>query len=366
MSKNEDMAFLFLDRGANFNTLDVGGNTPLHLASAAGCVGLAQQFLEDFPAQVDRRNKAGQTALLRSCETGHFEIAQILLDAGAYPSMTNDHGATQLGDLAASNQRQSVGFLLDAGADLDSLDSFGRTALYRAAEDGHFGLCNDLMQWGANPNIVVHGGDSTPLGEAASNGFSKTVECLIEGGADIEGRDRRGRTPFFRAASHHQLEVCRALLEREASPNPGLALPDDDDDECQWDMTPLQFAAFFGLDELAELLVEYDVHLDEADQWGRTALSLAAGRGQVDVCQVLVDAGADCDAQVGGASVVSTAAQRGHFEVVQLLLQGGAEALPPPSVKGQKWKNFAFDSGVMSGRKQDILELLRSYKHSKS
>lgn len=363
-SKNEDMAVLLLDRGANPNSLDIGGNTPLHLASITGCVHLAQKLVNLVPAQVDKRNKAGQTALFRSCQVGNFENAQILLDAGANPSVTNDNGATQLGELAASNQRQAVRFLLNSGAEADSLDSFSRTALYRAAENGHFGVCNDLMQWDANPDALVNGGDSTTLGEAASNGRLKTVVALLEGGAEIEGRDNRWRTPLFRAAAESELDVCRVLLERGASPNPGLALPADE--ECQWRMTPLQVATFFDFDAVAELLMDYDVDLEEADAWGRTALFLAAELGNLDVCRVLFDAGADCEAQAAGSSVVSAAAQRGHLEVVQLLLEGGAKAVPPPSVKGQKWKNFVFDSGVMSGRKQDILELLRAHKHGRT
>ncbi|KAL1853922.1 hypothetical protein Daus18300_011664 [Diaporthe australafricana] len=340
LSKNSDMAFLLLERRANPRTMDIGGNTPLHFASIAGCLNLAAAYI-----------------------FGNFGNAHIPLKAGADANMTNDNGATQLGELAASDERQAVMFLLNTGAEVDSLDDYSRTALYRAAENGHFGLCNDLLNHGAESNIMVNGGYSTLLGEAASNGHLKTVECLIEGGTEVEGRDITNRSPLFRAAASRQPEVCRALLERGATPNPGLALPDDSDEECQWGMTPLQIAAFFDLDDVAEVLIEYEVLLEETDDWGRTALYLAAERGNIDVCAILLGAGADCDAQANGSSVISIAAQRGHFEMVQLLLQEGATAVPPPSVKGQKWKNFVFDPAVMSGRKQDILELLRANKH---
>lgn len=366
MSKNEAMAMHFLARGANPNSLDNAGNTPLHLASITGCIELARMLLYHFAAQVDRKNKLGHTALYCACLYGNYRIARFLLEARADPNMTNDNGNTQLGDLVASNRIQAVRFLLESGADAESVDAFSRTALYRAAENGHSTICFGLMQWDADPNVVVNEGESTPLGEAAANGHIDAVRVLLQGGANIEGMDSRERTPLFRAAAEYESHVCRVLLDFGANPNPGLALPVDE--ECQWLMTPLHIATFFDFHGIVDALIEYDVDLEEVDQFGRTALFLAADLGRFDVCKFLLEAGANREVLAGGSSVLSIAAQRGHLEVVQLLLEGpqGAIAIPPPGVKGRKWKNFVFDTGVLSGRKQDILEVLRARKHGRA
>lgn len=66
-------------------------------------------------------------------------------------------------------------------------------------------------------------------------------------------------------------------------------------------MTPLQIAAFIDLDDVA----------GGAYRIGRTGwpgsyeLFLATERGNLDVCKILITAGADCDAHAGGSNVVS-------------------------------------------------------------
>lgn len=170
-------------------------------------------------------------------------FARFLLEARADPNTTKDNGATQSGDLVASNHIQAVRLLFESGADAESVDDFSRTALYRAAENGHTTDCFGLMQWDANPNIVVNDGESTPLGEAAANGHIDTVRILLQRGAEIEVIDSRDRTALFRAAAEYEPDVCRFLLDCEVSHNPELTLSADR--EGQWLITTLQVAAFF-------------------------------------------------------------------------------------------------------------------------
>lgn len=362
LCKHEATAELLLERGANPNNLQRSGNTILHLAAIAGCADLVDHLI-DFGVPVDKRNWEGQTALFCCCEVGDFDLAQVLLDAGAEASMTNDRNATQIGELAALNVASAVTFLLDQGADVDSCDNLGRTILFRAATNGHFGLCRTLIQRGADTNNNSKDNDQTILGQAAGNGKITTVNVLLEAGTQVEGEDSKSRTPLFRAATTGKLNVCRALLDHKASPNTGpayMSLPGGDE---VW-TTTLGGAILSGHTDIVKLLVERGADLEATDEYSRTPLFLAAEYGVLEDVKILMEAGADCDATALSETVVSIAAKYGHLEVVKHVIEEGTgEASPPPSASGGKWKNFKFVENVTYGRKHDILALLRAHKH---
>jgi len=92
--------------------------------------------------------------------------------------------------------------------------------------------------------------------------------------------------------------------------------------------TALHFAGFFGKPEAARVLLE---HGADVGAWTRNAFAnqplhaAAAGR-HIEVCRVLVAAGADVDArQHGGFTPLHEAAQHGDIELVELLLSAGAD-----------------------------------------
>ena len=61
-----------------------------------------------------------------------------------------------------------------------------------------------LIKAGVNVNARVN--DRTALDMAAGIGYSSAVEVLIKGGADVNTKGRRGRTPLHAAAynSHNK------------------------------------------------------------------------------------------------------------------------------------------------------------------
>ncbi|KAJ2995586.1 hypothetical protein NUW58_g1229 [Xylaria curta] len=199
-------------------------------------------------------------------------------------------------------------------------------------------------------------GDETLLGHVAANGNKETAEVLIKGGAAIEGNDDLARTPLLRAVEAGNLEMCLYLLGLKADPNYGMVMPDGR-------IAPLHLAVR-GHEAIAKHLLEHGANIEARDPLQSTPLFIAALEGKLAMCQVLVDAGADINAcAVSGDSVVSIAAKSGHLEVVRYVLTQGASVMPPPAVRGRKWKYFEFDGNVDYGRRSEILALLRAYKH---
>jgi ankyrin repeat protein len=92
--------------------------------------------------------------------------------------------------------------------------------------------------------------------------------------------------------------------------------------------TALHFAAFFAKPEAARILLEAGAPVDVvADNEMRVQPlhSAAAGR-QIEICRLLLAAGADINArQAGGFTPLHEAAQNGDPEMVELFLSAGAD-----------------------------------------
>jgi ankyrin repeat protein len=74
---------LILDDGADPSAADDQGLTALHYAAFCGSTKLAQTLLEHGPAGlVFCETPNGQTSLWTACETGHLDVAKVLMEAG--------------------------------------------------------------------------------------------------------------------------------------------------------------------------------------------------------------------------------------------------------------------------------------------
>jgi uncharacterized protein len=154
--------------------------------------------------------------------------------------------------------------------------------------------------------------------------ISPLLQALYEGRTD-EARGiaaSRSDLDVFEAAAIGDVVRLGELLEGDAS----LATAWSEDG-----FTPLHFAAFFGHPDAAKLLVERDADLEARstnEQFALDAAPLhsASAAGQLEVCRVLLDAGADVNAvQHGGYTALLDAAANKNQELVDFLLERGAE-----------------------------------------
>jgi len=92
--------------------------------------------------------------------------------------------------------------------------------------------------------------------------------------------------------------------------------------------TALHFAGFFGKPEAAKTLIEAgaEVSAYSTNDLQVQALHSAAAGRHIEVCRVLIAAGADVNAtQRHGFTPLHAAAQHGDVELVELLLSAGAD-----------------------------------------
>lgn len=111
---------------------------------------------------------------------------------------------------------------LEEGADPDSSDENGRSALMAAAYTGKYDVLEVLIEG----RCSIDAGDSTGYtalmfavnAEQVNEEHAKCVKALIEAGADVNAKDNEGSTPLMFAAQHGHNELVSLLLEKGADP----------------------------------------------------------------------------------------------------------------------------------------------------
>nr|XP_054775130.1 ankyrin repeat domain-containing protein 17-like [Lytechinus pictus] len=130
-------------------------------------------------ADVNQGNAEGWTPLVIAAKTGRVEILMFLIDQGA-DVRKYVKGKTAF-DFAAQFGHLDV---IDQGAEVDTRNNNGLTALHNAAKNDHLDVVKYLISEGAKVNEGNYD-DETPLYFAAHNGHLDVVKYLISEGAEI-------------------------------------------------------------------------------------------------------------------------------------------------------------------------------------
>jgi cytohesin len=93
-----------------------------------------------------------------------------------------------------------------------------------------------------------------------------------------------------------------------------------------WRRTPLHSATAGGHTEIAELLIDNGADVNANEDYGWTPLHNAASEGHMEVAELLIAKGADVNAKNNyGDNPLHGAAEQGHKEIVELLIAEGAD-----------------------------------------
>lgn len=113
-------------------------------------------------------------------------------------------------------EREKIACLLmERGANILALDSYGHTPLHMAAFVGFSEVVRKLLAMGANVE-AQSAWQRTPLHLCYS---IASFHLIIDHGAKLEAQDKRGFTPLHRAVECLNYRVAQALLAAGASPN---------------------------------------------------------------------------------------------------------------------------------------------------
>lgn len=166
----------------------------------------------------DPNHKEGGRSLIIWAAQGRWvEVVEALLAAGADIDSLDGVGQTALRRAIAIVDIPMVKTLLAAGADPDVKVPNGGAALPDAGSNSR--ILNLLLDAGADPN-VTNEHEETALYTVIEYGSIEDLQALIDAGADVNHKDRNGLTPVYRAEFFQKLEM-KELLERNGGTESG-------------------------------------------------------------------------------------------------------------------------------------------------
>ena len=265
-----DVVNVLIESGADINATTSTGFSAIMFAAREGRVDVVKRLLAagvDVNAVMHPKAKGGRvprdgtSALLLAVESGHFELALILVQQGADPNDQRsgftplhalswvrkpDRGENERGDPSprGSGRLTSLEFvreLVQAGADVNTklekgsggravLNPKGATPFLLAAKTADVSLMKLLLDLGADPDIPNAEG-CQPIMAAAGIGVRavgeeagtepevlEAIDFLIRHGANVNAKDENGETAMHGAAYRNFPKAVTSLAKHGADP----------------------------------------------------------------------------------------------------------------------------------------------------
>ena len=188
---------------------------PGSLSALAGAAGNGQPsavslLLENGAALNPTMKQSSSSPLHQACKADDAELAHHLLEAGADVDSLNCYKVTPLMYAVKYGSTDLVSTILARHPDLHVLSFISTAAIHWAIWPGHEDVIELLLQAGANPDHRM-GDGNTPLHCTALSGFTGAAETLLQYGADPLKRNEEWKTPLQVAVECGNVGVAEAL-----------------------------------------------------------------------------------------------------------------------------------------------------------
>uniref|UniRef100_A0A9J8AYB1 Tetratricopeptide repeat, ankyrin repeat and coiled-coil containing 2b n=2 Tax=Cyprinus carpio TaxID=7962 RepID=A0A9J8AYB1_CYPCA len=250
---------------------------------------------------------------------GYSEMVHLLLENGVSVDSASESGLTPLGYASAAGHLAIVTALCKRRAKLDHLDKLGQCALVHAALRGHLEVMKFLIQsdWGPSPSES----QATP---------SPTEATPPESQPSSPERQEEPQKPQEEQEESKQQTQADAQTQQQTSQKPASF------SKSVAVQQAFTAAASMGYTEVVSYLLDLPEGDEEDTQcaqinsydtlWGETALSAAAGRGKLEVCQMLLEQGSSvAQPNRRGVLPLFSSVRQGHWQTVDLLVSHGAD-----------------------------------------
>ncbi|XP_015986255.2 protein phosphatase 1 regulatory subunit 12B isoform X4 [Rousettus aegyptiacus] len=285
---------------------------------------------------------------LAACSSGDTDEVKRLLARGADINTANVDGLTALHQACIDENFDMVRFLVESGADVDRQDNEGWTPLHAAASCGHLNIAEYFLSRGASVAVVNSEGE-VPSDLAEEPAMKDLLlEQVKKQGVDLEQS---------RAQEEQQmLQDARQWL------NSGRI---EDARQARSGATALHVAAAKGYSEVLRLLIQAGYELDVQDHDGWTPLHAAAHWGVKEACSILAEALCDMDVRNKLGQTPFEVADEGLVEHLETL-QKQQSVLRSEKETRNRLIEADLNGRVQSGLFKDKEKLLYEDETSKS
>jgi ankyrin repeat protein len=282
---------------------------------------------QSAPAGDQRETKAMAAELVAAIRNGDTQAVRTMLDNGADVNARDAEGNTPLILASFYASPQCVELLINKGAEVNAANKAGATALIRAATD--YDKTRSLVAGGAKVRARSALGNTPLILAARRAGNSRTVELLLERGADAAERNDAGVSPILSGAASGDVDTVRLLLDAGAKADD---FPKSNQPRAAGVAagirTPLMWAAYHNDVQMARLLLERGADPNQPTYFGNP-LSHACWSDGFEAAVLLIARGANVNARDALANFTplhwAAGTESPRPQLVKLLLANGAD-----------------------------------------
>jgi ankyrin repeat protein len=334
-----EIASVLLASGADVNTADKNGVTPLHVAVMQSNVPLKNNCSDYGSGNVNCNNKSVIDD--NNIVIGDKDLVSCLLHHGAQINAHDKMGRTPLLFVLLGNGSGDVADrLVASGAEfVNGVPPLSEA--YAAALRGNTGIFNEALKRHADIQVRDEDG-STVLHAAALSGNLAIARTTMDRGVSVTATDNNDLTPLHDAAIAGNLPMVKLLVARGAEIN-GQSRKEG--------YTPLIEAILNDHDAVAEWLIVHGADVNLMSRSMESPLHIAVEKGNLDMAVLLLNHGADINSShqivkdkniASGVSplMIALTLQRGNLDLMTYLLDHGA------AIQKNMEISFASDGGL--------------------
>lgn len=227
-SKNIELAEQLISQGADVNNKDSKGKSMFRVYGLDSSYQKVNEWLISKGVDVNSKDSYGDSALHEIIKFGDVKSFEWIINLPNIDiNITNDQGATPLMAAASAGKDHFIDDLLNKGADPNIITKWTGSPLFTAAGRGKLNMVKSLLAAGADPSHIDKDGKSimhelVPVskGEEFEKNILAIFDYLVENYSDKIDFDKRTR--FGTSAlgnTINNLENMETMILKGANPN---------------------------------------------------------------------------------------------------------------------------------------------------